>query len=514
MVFSSHICSKPQKNHMNSNVQTSDRLKAGNLLENSVKTAITVSCGDGIGPEIMEAALRVLKAAGAVLDIEEIEVGERVYKSGVSTGISEQAWDSIRKNKVFFKGPITTPQGGGYKSLNVTLRKTLGLFANVRPCQSFYPFVDTKHPDMDVVVIRENEEDLYAGIEHQQTQEVVQCLKLISRPGCERIIRYAFEYARSQGRKKVTCLSKDNIMKQTDGLFHKVFREIAAEYPELKSEHLIVDIGTALLADTPERFDVVVMPNLYGDIVSDVTSQISGSVGLGGSANIGQSCSMFEAIHGSAPDLAGKNVANPSGLLQAGVMMLKHLGQFETAEKVHNALLKTLEEGIHTADIYRKSKSKQKVGTREFAQAVIDNLGKLPEYMSQANYADFQPITLPDYERPKLASKVLKGVDVFVDWRGENPDDLAARLRILENCALKLTMITNRGVKVWPNGFDETFCTDHWRCRYSATEGIAVRKEDVIEILQKAVFSEVDIIKTENLYEFDGVRSYSLGQGQ
>ena len=499
---------------MNSNVQTSDRRKAGNLLENNVKTAITVSYGDGIGPEIMEATLRVLNAAGAVLDIDEIEVGERVYKSGVSTGISEQAWDSIRKNKVFFKGPITTPQGGGYKSLNVTLRKTLGLFANVRPCQSFYPFVDTKHPDMDVVVIRENEEDLYAGIEHQQTQEVVQCLKLISRPGCERIIRYAFEYARSQGRKKVTCLSKDNIMKQTDGLFHKVFREVAAEYPELKSEHLIVDIGTALLADTPERFDVVVMPNLYGDIVSDVTSQISGSVGLGGSANIGQSCSMFEAIHGSAPDLAGKNVANPSGLLQAGVMMLKHLGQFEAAEKVQNALLKTLEEGIHTADIHRKSKSREKVGTREFAQAVIANLGKLPEYMSQADYADFQPITLPEYERPKPASKVLKGVDVFVDWRGEDPDDLAARLRILENCALKLTMITNRGVKVWPNGFDETFCTDHWRCRYSATEGVPVRKEDIIEILQKAVFSEVDIIKTENLYEFDGVRAYSLGQGQ
>ena len=244
---------------MNSNVQISDRHESANKVDTGIKTTITVSYGDGIGPEIMKAALSVLKAAGAVLDIEEIEVGERVYKAGVSTGISGQAWESIRKNKVFFKGPITTPQGGGYKSLNVTLRKTLGLYANVRPCQSFYPFVDTRHPDMDVVIIRENEEDLYAGIEHQQTQEVVQCLKLISRPGCERIIRYAFEYARSQGRKKVTCLSKDNIMKQTDGLFHKVFREIAAEYPELKSEHLIVDIGTALIADSPERFDVVVV---------------------------------------------------------------------------------------------------------------------------------------------------------------------------------------------------------------------------------------------------------------
>lgn len=514
MFLSLHLCSNLKKHHMQSDIQFTERPGTGSKVQMGIKTAVTVSYGDGIGPEIMKATLRILKAAGAKLDIDEIEVGERVYKSGVSTGISEQAWDSIRKNKVFLKGPITTPQGGGYKSLNVTLRKTLGLFANVRPCRSFYPFVDTKHPDMDLVVIRENEEDLYAGIEHQQTQEVVQCLKLISRPGCERIIRYAFEYARSQGRKKVTCLTKDNIMKQTDGLFHKIFREIAAEYPDLKSEHLIVDIGTALVADTPERFDVVVMPNLYGDIVSDVTGQISGSVGLGGSANIGTDCAMFEAIHGSAPDLAGKNVANPSGLLQAGVMMLKHLGQFEVAEKVQNALLKTLEEGIHTADIYRKSRSKKQAGTREFAETVIRNLGELPEYMSPADYKDFQPITLPGYQRPKPSKKVLKGVDVFVDWRGEEPEDLAVRLRILENCALKLTMITNRGVKVWPNGFDETFCTDHWRCRYSSTDEVQVRKEDIIEILQKAVFSEVDIIKTENLYEFDGERGYSLGQGQ
>ena len=465
MFLSLHLCSNLKKHHMQSDIQFTERPGTGSKVQMGIKTAVTVSYGDGIGPEIMKATLRILKAAGAKLDIDEIEVGERVYKSGVSTGISEQAWDSIRKNKVFLKGPITTPQGGGYKSLNVTLRKTLGLFANVRPCRSFYPFVDTKHPDMDVVVIRENEEDLYAGFEHQQTQEVVQCLKLISRPGCERIIRYAFEYARSQGRKKVTCLTKDNIMKQTDGPFHKIFREIAAEY-------------------------------------------------TGGSANIGEKAAMFEAIHGSAPDLAGKNVANPSGLLQAGVMMLKHLGQFEVAEKVQNALLKTLEEGIHTADIYRKSRSKKQAGTREFAETVIRNLGELPEYMSPADYKDFQPITLPGYQRPKPSKKVLKGVDVFVDWRGEEPEDLAVRLRILENCALKLTMITNRGVKVWPNGFDETFCTDHWRCRYSSTDEVQVRKEDIIEILQKAVFSEVDIIKTENLYEFDGERGYSLGQGQ
>ncbi len=505
---------KPQINPMNYNTQTTERPKVKGATNSDAKTAITVSYGDGIGPEIMEATLRILDAAGARLDIDTIEVGEKVYKSGVTTGISDAAWDAVRKNKIFFKGPITTPQGGGYKSLNVTLRKTLGLYANVRPCNSYYPFVDTRHPDMDVVIIRENEEDLYAGIEHRQTDEVVQCLKLITRPGCERIIRYAFEYAMSQGRKKVTCMTKDNIMKQTDGLFHKVFREIAPEYPQIQSEHLIVDIGTALVADSPERFDVVVMPNLYGDIVSDVTSQISGSVGLGGSANIGSSCAMFEAIHGSAPDIAGQDIANPSGLIQASVMLLKHIGQPEIAEKVQNAWLKTLEQGIHTTDIYRKSQSKERVGTRAFADAVIANLGKKPEFMSPANYNGFKAISLPEYKRKAASKKELKGVDVFVDWRGKDPDDLAAKLQVIENPALKLSMITNRGVKVWPNGFDETFCTDHWRCRFSASEGVQARKEDIIEVLQKAVLSNVDIIKTENLYEFDGVRGYSLGQGQ
>jgi isocitrate dehydrogenase len=287
--------------------------------------AITVAHGDGIGPEIMEATLRILEAAGARLDIETIEIGERVYNRGTKTGIEPSAWDSLRSTKVFLKAPITTPQGGGFKSLNVTTRKTLGLYANVRPCVSYAPFVATKHPVMDVVIVRENEEDLYAGIEHRQTTQVMQCLKLISRPGSEKIVRYAFEYARRNNRKKVTCFTKDNIMKLTDGLFHKVFDEIGAGYPDIEKEHWIVDIGAAKLADSPEAFDVIVMPNLYGDILSDVAAQIAGSVGLAGSANIGDHCAMFEAIHGSAPRRAGQNLANPSGLLLGAVMMLVHI---------------------------------------------------------------------------------------------------------------------------------------------------------------------------------------------
>src|ERR1700730_5127311 len=262
---------------------------------------ITVAHGDGIGPEIMQASLSILKSAGARIDIETIEIGEKVYLRGVSAGIEPSAWESLRRTKVFFKAPITTPQGGGFKSLNVTTRKTLGLYANVRPCVSYHPYVQTKHPNMDVVIVRENEEDLYAGIEYRQTDQVMQCLKMISRPGSEKIVRYAFEYARAHNRKKVTCFTKDNIMKLTDGLFHRVFNEIAAENPDIENEHWIVDIGAAKLADTPNAFDVVVMPNLYGDILSDVAAQIAGSVGLAGSANIGENVAMFEAIHGSAP---------------------------------------------------------------------------------------------------------------------------------------------------------------------------------------------------------------------
>ncbi len=297
----------------------------------SSKTPITVAHGDGIGPEIMAATLEILEAAGAAIEIETIEIGEKVYLRGNTAGIEPSAWESLRRTKVFLKAPITTPQGGGFKSLNVTARKTLGLYANVRPCVSYHPFIDTLHPGMDVVIVRENEEDCYAGIEYQLSPGAMQCLKLISRPGCEKIVRYAFEYARRHSRKKVTCFTKDNIMKMTDGLFHKVFDEIAAEYPDIENEHWIVDIGAAKMADTPEAFDVIVMPNLYGDILSDVAAQIAGSVGIAGSANIGDHCAMFEAIHGSAPRRAGQNLANPSGLLLGAVLMLVHINQPETA---------------------------------------------------------------------------------------------------------------------------------------------------------------------------------------
>lgn len=477
-------------------------------------TRITVAKGDGIGPEIMDATLAILMAAGAQLEIDEIEVGEQVYLAGNTSGIAAESWDIIRRNKVFLKAPITTPQGGGYKSLNVTTRKFLGLYSNVRPCMSLHPFVSTKHPVMDVVIVRENEEDLYAGIEHQQTDEVVQCLKLISRPGCEKIVRYAFEYAKQQNRKKVTCFTKDNIMKQTDGLFHQVFNEIAQEYPEIENEHWIIDIGAAKMADTPEAFDVIVMPNLYGDVLSDVAAQITGSVGLAGSANIGEECSMFEAIHGSAPRRAGQNVANPSGLLQGAIMMLNHIGQTAVAEKVQNAWLKTLEDGIHTYDIFKEGISKQKVGTKEFAQAVIANLGAKPTILKPVAYAKSAALNLPQYKRKPAAQKELVGVDVFVHWGGLDPNELAEKVKNIETNGMQLSMITNRGIKVWPDGFKETFCTDHWRCRFKPAAGGSIQKADIIALLENAIREQIDTIKTENLYAFDGKAAFSVGQGQ
>lgn len=475
---------------------------------------ITVAKGDGIGPEIMDATLKILKAAGAPVEFEEIEIGEKVYLSGNTSGISPEAWEVIRRNKIFLKAPITTPQGGGYKSLNVSTRKFLGLYANVRPCFSLHPFVQTKHPVMDLVIVRENEEDLYAGIEHQQTDEVVQCLKLISRPGCEKIVRYAFEYAKQQGRKKVTCFTKDNIMKQTDGLFRQVFNEIAKEYPDIQNEHWIVDIGAAKVADSPEDFDVIVMPNLYGDIISDVAAQITGSVGLGGSSNIGEECAMFEAIHGSAPDIAGKNIANPSGLLQGAVLMLNHIGETAIAEKIQNAWLKTLEDGVHTTDIYEQGSSKVKAGTKEFAQAVIDNLGKKPAVLKAVTQNSKSALNLPPYVRKPAAQKDLMGVDLFVHWSGNNPNELAEHLNTLDSDQVKLSMMTNRGIKVWPNGFKETFCTDHWRCRFESKNQSGIEKKDIINLLQNADLKGIDVIKTENLYQFNGKPAYSLGQGQ
>jgi len=476
---------------------------------------IVVAEGDGIGPEIMDVTLQILKAASAPLDIKKVEIGEKVYMRGVPTGIDPQTWDIIRTSKGFLKAPITTPQGGGFKSLNVTIRTSLGLYANIRPCVSYYPFVETKHPKMDVIVVRENEEDLYTGIEYRQTPDTFHALKIITRSGCEKIIRYAFDYARANGRKKVTCFTKDNILKLSDGFFHKVFNDIAAEYTDLENEHWIVDIGAAKLADTPEAFDVIVLPNLYGDILSDVAAQIAGSVGLAGSANIGAHGAMFEAIHGSAPRRAGQNLANPSGLILASVLMLAHVGLPDLATLVHNAWLCTLEEGIHTYDIFKPNTSKQKVGTKEFGQAVIARLGKVPHTLKSANHAQQDSFSKKQsHKKMEIQKKETIGIDVFIQ-SNEQVEELQKKLAALNLQDLQLTMIGNRGVKVWPNKMPETCCSDTWRCRFlSKQKGGALSHEQLVVLLQALTSKGIDFVQTENLCTFDGQPGYTLSQDE
>jgi isocitrate dehydrogenase len=486
----------------------------------TIKTPITIAYGDGIGPEIMQATINILTAANANIAPEIIEVGEKVYLQGFSSGIPDSAWQSLKRTKVLLKGPITTPQGKGYKSLNVTLRKTMSLFANVRPSVSYAPYVPSKFSHIDLVIVRENEEDLYAGIEHRGTEEVYQCLKLISRPGCERIVQYAFEYARKFNRKKVTCFSKDNIMKMTDGIFHQVFNEIALDYPDIQHDHLIVDIGTALIASDPERFDVIVTSNLFGDIISDVASQVAGSVGLAGSANIGNQMAMFEAIHGSAPDIAGKNIANPSGLINAAIQMLIHINQPETASLIENAWLTTLENGIHTGDIYSKEHSTQKVGTKEFADAVIARLGKMPTHFKPVDYKSGAYAKIECYgARPRpISKKVLVGVDIFIDNPTDIPAaDLAAKLGPLSE-ALKLIVLTSRGLKIWPNSTIDAPYLRHCCCRFQSSEDMKnlspVTHADILALMEKIDALKLDVIKTENLYTYDGELGFTLAQGQ
>ena len=509
--------------------------------------AITVAYGDGIGPEIMDVTLRILNEAGANIKINSIEVGKKVYEQGFNSGLMPSAWESLNESKIILKAPITTPQGGGYKSLNVTLRKKLGLFANVRPVSSFYPFVATNFPKMDLVIIRENEEDLYAGIEYRQTQQSFECLKLITKKGCERIIRYAFEYARANGRKKVSCFSKDNIMKMTDGIFHKIFDEIAKEYPEIATDHYIIDIACARLAARPEIFDVIVTLNLYGDIISDIAAEISGSVGLAGSANIGENYAMFEAIHGSAPDIASQNIANPSGLINAAVMMLVHLGQSEVANKIRNALYKTLEDGIHTADIFNEKTSKKKVGTAEFGDAVIENLGSLPNQLPLANFASKNESLAKasnqanddKLSKQSLTSKIEKksliGFDLFIDWQ-HSFDDLLSSLKLMESEVFELKMISAKGLLLFPL-IDKNMMPNYdggltvlrfvGKGITGKSSGEIIDGNKIISQTQIFELCEVlskisakngeqtfDIVKFEGLYLFDGKPGYTSGQGE
>ena len=472
--------------------------------------SIAVSSGDGIGPEIMKVTLRVLRESGADLQIHEVEIGERVYLKGFTTGIEPHTWEILKNASCFLKAPITTPQGGGFKSLNVTIRNALGLYANLRPSISYFPFIATLHPHMNVMIIRENEEDLYIGTEYRQTPHVAVAHKLISREGCERIHRYAFEYARRWGHKKVSCFSKDNILKLSDGLFHTIYNEVGQEYPDLEKEHWIIDIGAAKLADSPTNFDVIVLPNLYGDILSDIAAQISGSVGLAPSANIGDNSAMFEAVHGSAPRLAGKNIANPSALLLSSVMMMEYLGEGEVSRRIRDAWSCTIEQGFHTKDIFDQKISQYLVGTKEFGEAVIKNLGNQPQTLSCFCPKKHHKIISSKVCYRKEVERSLVGVDLFI-YTKENPLTFHQELSKVNPSPFYLQAIFNRGVQIWPEGHTETFCIEQMQCRF-ILETLPVPPIEIVELIYRLVKSGFDLIKSENLYKIDGVLGYSSSE--
>jgi len=478
------------------------------------KRRVTLIPGDGIGPECVEAARRIVEAAGARIEWEERQAGASVFRQGLRSGVPHETIDSIRKTRVVLKGPLETPVGFGEKSANVTLRKLFETYANVRPVRE-YPGVPTPYSGrgIDLVVVRENVEDLYAGIEHMQTPGVAQCLKLISRKGCEKIVRFAFEFARAEGRKSVACATKANIMKLTEGMLKRTFEEVAPEYPDIESWHIIVDNCAHQLVKRPEQFDVIVTTNMNGDILSDLTSALVGGLGFAPSANIGNEVAIFEAVHGSAPKYAGKNVINPTAVIGSAILMLRHLGEFEAAARAENALLVTLEEGqFKTGDVVGYDRG---ASTTYYTDAIIANLGRTPTTVRTRQYRAIKlPQVASDPVAVRPSTRRVEGVDVFVE-SGLLPDRLGP---LMEECAagsaFALKMISNRGTRVYPPTGAITDCVDQYRCRFILKEPSGDATADQLLDLLARVGARVSWSHIEKLHEFDGAAGYTKAQGE
>jgi isocitrate dehydrogenase len=475
---------------------------------------VTVIPGDGIGPEVVQVALDLVKEAGVHLDIELCEAGESVFAKGVASGVMPETIESIKRTRLALKGPLATPVGHGGKSANVTLRKLFETYGNVRPAKEL-PSVQTPFSGrgIDLLVVRENVEDLYAGIEHMQTPSVAQCLKLISRLGCEKIVRLAFELARSEGRKKVHCATKANIMKLSEGLLKKVFEEVAPEYPDIQAEHIIVDNLAHLLVIKPETFDVIVSTNMNGDIISDLTSGLIGGLGFAPSANIGDHAAIFEAVHGSAPDIAGQDKANPTAIILSTTMLLRYIKEMKAAETIENALLYTLEKGdICTGDV--RKPGARIVGTKEFGATIVAHFGKAP---SRGKVENLKPFTIPSV-KPREATKEPTqrkdiGIDVFIESL-DTPEAIGTKLSELsKDTGLKLLMVSNRGTCVYPLSGTPIDCVDHWRCRFT-TEGKTEIKNSQITALLDKVQSTYRWMQVEKLLEVEGEEYFSKSQGQ
>ena len=473
---------------------------------------VTLIPGDGIGPEVIAATQKIIAAAGASIEWETRHAGASVFKQGIPSGVPQETIDSINRTKCVLKGPLETPVGFGEKSANVTLRKLFETFANIRPV-SEYKGVATPYSgrNLDIVMVRENVEDLYAGIEHMQTPEVAQCLKIITRPGCEKIIRYAFEYARTQKKKKIHCATKANIMKLTEGLFKKVFEEVSKDYPEIEAQHIIVDNCAHQLVKKPEQFEVIVTTNMNGDILSDLTSALIGGLGFAPSANIGEHAAIFEAVHGSAPKYAGKDQINPTAAILSGVMMLKHLGEFEAAAKIEAAVRLTWEnEKTQTRDIAGDTRA---IGTNAFTEEVIRNLGRATvRAEATKETVDVRKVLTKLTGTPKTHTQV-QGADIFLEFNG-TPGDLGGILEhVADNTAMRLKMISNRGTKVFP-GETHTSCVNHWRCRFINRNGKEISDRQIYDLLFRITELKLKWVHVEKLQDFDGKPAYSKAQGE
>lgn len=483
-------------------------------------TKIAVAKGDGIGPEIMDAVLSIFTAANVPLEYEVVEMGKWVFDKGFNTGMTPEAKQTIETLGILFKGPMETPKGKGVKSVNVTARKTWNTYANKRAFQTLHG-VDTVFSKagipIDITIVRENIEDTYGGIEHMLTHDVALCRRFVTRPGSMQVIKYAFEMAKKKGAKRITCGHKANIMKITDGLFLECFYEVAKEYPELKADDVIVDDLCMKLVVRPNEFDVVVLTNLQGDIVSDLCAGLVGGLGFAPSANIGDHISIFEAVHGTAPDITGKNIANPTALLLSGLAMLRHLGLMESAATIENALLHTLESGVHTGDFGNKTIPSS--NTTEFANAIIDNFGKQPQFNPRPNLPNHYvtPTLFKLEKNPMLVSQemseeVIVGVDMFLE-SNEQPTAVAEKCQLHLNNQFKLVTISNRGTQVWPTGSVFTNLINQYRCRFESIDDKPLQQQDIINLYQR-LSTNFKVCSTETLNMWEGKKAYSLAQGQ
>jgi isocitrate dehydrogenase len=477
---------------------------------------VTLIPGDGIGPEVAAAVQDIFAAAEVPVDWEVRHAGASVFKKGVASGVLPETVESIRRNKVALKGPLETPVGYGEKSANVTLRKFFETYGNIRPVREL-PGIRTPYSGrgIDFVVVRENVEDLYAGIEYLQTPTVAQALKIVTRKGSEKICRLAFELARAEGRKKVTCATKANILKMTEGLFKRVFEEVSKDYPEIAAEHQIVDNCAHQMVMRPEQFDVLVMTNMNGDILSDLASALIGGLGFAPSANLGDSASIFEAVHGSAPQIAGKDMANPTALLGSAVMMLRHLGEMKAADAIENALLVTLEQGLAlTADM--AGGGREPVGTKAFTKAVIANLGGAPKSYPRREYQRLKMPKLPSASLKTAGPEQrLLGVDVFVATTTD-PNELGPAVEAaVKGLPLRLMQISNRGAKVYPNALGaEADPADCARLRFKVVKkGASIEDKDILELLIR-ISLMTPWVHVEKLFKYDGQHAFTKDAGE